>query len=132
MKQASLFLKAILTNNTSITTACGSRIYPIAAPAGVKDFPFVTFEHQSRPGDDTKDGEERIIDAVFSIVSRTALEAEELSDSILPAMYAFYENAEVNTYGDVFFEPEFVKEEEMYVSDVDAFVVRLHINFETK
>ena len=132
MKQASLYLKAIIESNSTITTACGSRIYPIAAPAGVNDFPFVTFEHQSRPGDDTKDGEERIIDAVFSIVSRTALEAEELSDSILPAMYAFYENAEVNTYGDVFCEPEFAKEEEMYVSDVDAFVVRLHINFETK
>ena len=131
MKQASLFLKDILTNNTSITTACGSRIYPIAAPAGVKDFPFVTFEHQSRSGDDTKDGEERIIDAVFSIVSRTALEAEELSDSILPAMYAYCES-ESNTFAETFYDPDFVKEEELYVTEIDAFVVRLHITFETK
>ena len=132
MKQASLFLKAILTNNTSITTACGSRIYPIAAPAGVKDFPFVTFEHQSRPGDDTKDGEERIIDAVFSIVSRTALEAEELADSILPQMYAYYENPSLNEFSDTFSEPDFVNEKELYADDVDTFMISLQITFETK
>ena len=131
MKQASLFLKDILTNNTSITTACGSRIYPIAAPAGVKDFPFVTFEHQSRPGDGTKDGEERIIDAVFSIVSRTALEAEELADSILPQMYAYYENPQLNEFADTFSEPDFVNEKELYADDVDAFMISLQITFET-
>lgn len=132
MKQASLFLKKILENNAAIVAACGNRIFPIAAPAGIKDFPFVTFEHQSRPSDGTKDGEERIIDAVFSIVSRTALEAEELSDSILPAMFAFCENAELDNYMDVFSEPEFSKEEELYVEEIDAFIVRLNITFETK
>jgi len=131
MKQASLYLKALLDDNSALTTACSSRIYPIAAPAGVNEFPFVTFEHSSRPGDGTKDGDERAIDAVISVISRTALEAEELSDSILPAMYAYCES-ESNTFAETFYDPDFVKEEELYVTEIDAFVVRLHITFETK
>ena len=131
MKQASLFLKAILSHNVQIGRKCGSRIFPIAVPAGVKEFPFVTFEHSSTPGDRTKDGEERKIDAVISSVSRTALEAEELSDSIIPAMRSFYGTIQ-NTFDDVFTCPEFDKEDEMYVPEVDAYVVRLNLNFETK
>ena len=131
MKQASLYLKALIESNSTITTACGSRIYPIAAPAGVNDFPFVTFEHQSRPGDGTKDGNKRVIDAAISVVSRTALEAEELSDSFLPAMYSYCES-ESNTFSGTFYDPDFSKEEELYVAEIDAFIVRLNITFETK
>lgn len=131
MKQASLFLKKILENNAAIVVACGNRIFPIAATAGIKDFPFVTFEHQSRAGDGTKDGSERVIDAMFSIVSRTALEAEELADSILPQMYAYYENPSLNEFADTFSEPDFVNEKELYADDVDAFMVSLQITFET-
>ena len=131
MKQASLYLKALIESNSTITTACGSRIYPIAAPAGVNEFPFVTFEHQSRPGDGTKDGDKRVIDAAISVVSRTALEAEELSDSLLPATYSYCES-ESNTFSGTFYDPDFSKEEELYVPDIDAFIVRLHITFETK
>ena len=131
MKQASLYLKALIESNSTITTVCGSRIYPIAAPAGVNDFPFVTFEHQSRPGDGTKDGDKRVIDAAISVVSRTALEAEELSDSLLPAMYSNCES-ENNTFSGTFYDPEFSKEEELYVAEIDAFIVRLNITFETK
>ena len=131
MKQASLYLKALIESSSAITTACGSRIYPIAAPAGVNEFPFITFEHQSRPGDGTKDGDERVIDAAISVVSRTALEAEELSDSLLPAMYNYCES-ESNTFSGTFYDPDFSKEEELYTPDIDAFIVRLHITFETK
>ena len=131
MKQASLYLKALIRSNSTITTACGSRIYPIAAPAGVNDFPFVTFEHQSRPGDGTKDGDKRVVDAAISVVSRTALEAEELSDSLLPAMYNYCES-DSNTFSGTFYDPDFSKEEELYVAEIDAFIVRLNITFETK
>lgn len=131
MKQASLFLKAILSHNSTIVQKCGKRIFPIAAPAGVKDFPFVTFDHSSTPGNGTKDGTVRDIDAFVSIVSRTALEAEELSDSIIPSMVLFYETPQ-NEFADTFEFPEFVKEEELYVPEVEAYVVRLHLNFETK
>lgn len=131
MKQASLFLKEILNNNPTIKAACGTRIYPIAAPAGVADFPFVTFAHSSMPNTGTKDGITRIVDAAISVVARTALQAEELADSILPAMYSWYEDTEKNTFLTTFTEPEFNSEKETYVVGVDAFVVELSINFET-
>ena len=131
MKQVSLYLKEILNNNPAIKAACGKRIYPIAAPAGVADFPFVTFEHSSMPNTGTKDGTTRIVDATISVVARTALQAEELADSILPAMYSWYEDTEKNTFLTTFSEPEFGSEKETYVVGVDAFVVGLSINFET-
>ena len=131
MKQASLFLKEILDNNPTIKAACGNRIYPIAAPAGVAEFPFVTFEHSSTPDAGTKDGSRRMMNASISVVARTALQAEELADSILPAMYSWYEDTEKNTFLTTFSEPEFDSEKETYVAGVDAFVVGLSINFET-
>lgn len=132
MKQASLFLKAILEHNQTVTQAVGSRIYPIAAPAGVDTFPFVTFDHSSLPDIGTKDGDVRIITADVTFVSRTAIEAEGLSDSFLPAMYAFYEDETNNTFANDFYEPEFVSESEIYIQDIDAFAVNMKIKFETK
>ena len=46
-------------------------------------------------------------------------------------MYSYCES-ESNTFSGTFYDPDFSKEEELYVPDIDAFIVRLHITFETK
>lgn len=131
MKQASLFLNTILNHTHSVKSTCGKRIYPLVAPAGVPGFPFATYEHQSRPGNGTKDGTKREIYAIFSIVGRTALEVEDIADGILPSMYSYCEDPDLNDFSEVFSEPDFEKEEEVYDDRIDAYIVRVHINFET-
>lgn len=127
MKQASLYIKSMLDASSEIKAKVSDRIWPIAATAGTDQWPFITFRHSSVGDAGTKDSKARIITAEILTVSRTALEAEELADMIMPAFYA---HATDNETFDRFDVPDFVSESEEYAPDIDSFIVKTTVTFE--
>lgn len=124
-----IHINETLAASEAIVRKVGDRVFPIVAPAGVEDYPYIVYQSSTQPAETTKDGV--LFDNVatsVTVVSKSYGEAVALAHDVRLALESRpdieYERFEV--YG-VTYEGS----SEMWLDDIAAYAVELSFSFLT-
>lgn len=123
-----LHIKRILGKSQNVTGCVSDRIYPIAVPQGVGQFPFICYDTSGSSGTSSKDGIVNDIATVsIAVISKKYEEAMTIGNLV---RYAFegkrakYEEFEVTDCFNISYNDE-------YIADLDAYALNLSMDFKT-
>ena len=124
-----LHIKRVLEQEEAVTRYVGNRIFPVVAPLGVDDFPFVGYDMAGGTGDSTKDGTTDDVASVrLSVVAKSYEEAILIGNAVRYAFEgktAVYEEFAVTECANVTYNDE-------YIDDFGAYALDLNIDFRTE
>ena len=123
-----LHIKRVLEQEEAVTRYVGNRIFPVVAPLGVDDFPFVGYDMAGGTGDSTKDGTtDDVVTVQISVVAKSYEEAILIGNAVRYAVEgkkAVYEEFAVTECANVTYKDE-------YLDDLGAYALDLNIDFRT-
>lgn len=124
-----LHIKRVLEQEEAVTRYVGNRIFPVVAPLGVDDFPFVGYDMSGGTGDSTKDGTtDDVVTVQISVVAKSYEEAILIGNAVRYAFEgktAVYEEFAVTECANVTYNDE-------YIDDFGAYALDLNIDFRTE
>ena len=123
-----LHVKRVLENEPDIVGFVGDRIYPLAVPHGVSQFPFICYDTSGSSGTSTKDGLANDVASVsLSVIAKRYEEAILIGNLV---RYAFdrkrakYKEFEVTDCMNIVYNDE-------YIADLDSYALNLSMDFKT-
>lgn len=124
-----LHIKRVLEQEEAVTRYVGNRIFPVVAPLGVDDFPFVGYDMSGGTGDSTKDGTtDDVVTVQISVVAKSYEEAILIGNAVRYAFEgktAVYEEFAVTECANVTYNDE-------YFDNIEAYALNLNIDFRTE
>ena len=124
-----LHIKRMLEQEEAVTRYVGNRIFPVVAPLGVDDFPFVGYDMSGGTGDSTKDGTtDDVVTVQISVVAKSYEEAILIGNAVRYAFEgktAVYEEFAVTECANVTYNDE-------YFDNIEAYALNLNIDFRTE
>lgn len=124
-----LHIKRVLEQEEAVTRYVMNRIFPVVAPLGVDDFPFVGYDMSGGTGDSTKDGTtDDVVTVQISVVAKSYEEAILIGNAVRYAFEgktAVYEEFAVTECANVTYNDE-------YFDNIEAYALNLNIDFRTE
>ena len=123
-----LHVKRVLAKNAEVVGYVGDRVYPLAVPNGVEQFPFICYDTSGASGERTKDGLVNDVATVaLSVIAKKYEDAIKIGNLV---RYAFegrwgqYDEFRVQTCRNITYNDE-------YIADFDAYAMNLSMDFLT-
>ena len=123
-----LHVKRVLAKNAEVVGYVGDRVYPLAVPNGVGQFPFICYDTSGASGERTKDGLVNDVAMVaLSVIAKKYEDAIKIGNLV---RYAFdgkgaqYDEFRVQTCRNITYNDE-------YIADLDAYSVNFSMDFIT-
>jgi hypothetical protein len=124
-----LHIKRVLGGNKDVVKFVDDRIFPIAVPNGVSQFPFICYDTNGTSGQSTKDGFVNDMASVgISVIGKNYEEVIVIGNLIRRAFErkrVKYEEFEVIDCMNIVYNDE-------YIADIDSYSLNLSMDFKTK